>query len=91
MVEVQNQPEIIGASGIYPQISREQWLLNWPGQVVIAGSQVYWTREVTEAITNGGPTGLSDDGDKCSGQLTNIVSVVRGAVAYSSAPPYRRW
>jgi dynein heavy chain len=24
----------------YPQISREQWLLNWPGQVVIAGSQV---------------------------------------------------
>ena len=38
----------------YPTVAREQWIINWPGQVVIGGSQVFWTKEVTEAINTGG-------------------------------------
>ena len=29
---------------------RTQWVLNWPGQVTIAGCQTYWTMEVAEAL-----------------------------------------
>lgn len=32
------------------QILRTQWVLNWPGQVTIAGCQTYWTMEVEEAL-----------------------------------------
>lgn len=31
-------------------MTRTQWVLNWPGQVTIAGSQTYWTKEVSEAL-----------------------------------------
>ena len=32
------------------QIKRTEWVLNWPGQIVIAGAQAYWTAEVTKAL-----------------------------------------
>lgn len=32
---------------------RTQWVLNWPGQVTIAGCQTYWTMEVEEALEAG--------------------------------------
>lgn len=35
------------------QKPREEWVLSWPGQVVIAGCQVYWTAEVSEALEQG--------------------------------------
>ena len=36
----------------YPTISRTEWVLNWPGQVVIAGCQIFWSALVEEAIRN---------------------------------------
>ena len=32
----------------YRTTPREEWVLNWPGQVVLAGSGVHWTAEVTQ-------------------------------------------
>ena len=32
---------------------RTEWVLKWPGQVVIAGCQTYWTTEVSEALEEG--------------------------------------
>ena len=43
--------------------------------------QVYWTREVGEAIVTGGARGLSDYGDKCTSELNKIVSLVRGQLS----------
>jgi dynein heavy chain len=77
----------------YARTPRAQWILNWPGQLVLncsqvraccvcvcvrctrvsgqatlatstffycrAHTQVFWTREVTEAIQSGGAKGLS--------------------------------
>ncbi len=37
----------------YPITPRKNWVLDWPGQTVIAASTIYWTEEVTDAITNG--------------------------------------
>lgn len=31
---------------------RKQWVLEWPGQVVIAGSQTFWTADVTLNLQN---------------------------------------
>lgn len=32
----------------YPQTKRVEWVLDWPGQVVLAGDLIYWTSEVTQ-------------------------------------------
>ena len=32
----------------YPQNPRTEWVLSWPGQVVLASSIIYWTMEVTQ-------------------------------------------
>ena len=32
------------------QTPRTEWVLQWPGQVVIAGCQTFWTTRVEEAI-----------------------------------------
>lgn len=31
----------------YKEIARTEWVLKWPGQVVIAGCQTYWTTQVS--------------------------------------------
>ena len=35
------------------QTPRKEWVLEWPGQVVIAGCQIFWTTEVSEALEKG--------------------------------------
>ena len=37
----------------YTQVPRSKWVLDWPGQVVIAASSIHWTTEVAEAIDTG--------------------------------------
>lgn len=41
-------------------------------------AQVYWTKEVGEAITTEGCKGLTKYGEKCTAELNKIVSLVRG-------------
>ena len=65
----------------YATKPRERWILEWPGQVILAASQVHWTAEVTAAITEGGAKKLAQYGEKCNGQLTNIVNMVRGELS----------
>ncbi|XP_029358997.1 dynein heavy chain 1, axonemal [Echeneis naucrates] len=38
---------------VYSEHPRVDWVLSWPGQVVIAGCQVFWTAEVSEALEKG--------------------------------------
>eukprot|EP01012_Entosiphon_sulcatum_P030911 TRINITY_DN3847_c0_g1_i1.p1 TRINITY_DN3847_c0_g1~~TRINITY_DN3847_c0_g1_i1.p1 ORF type:complete len:4187 (-),score=787.17 TRINITY_DN3847_c0_g1_i1:47-10915(-) len=58
--------------------SRNQWVLRWPGQVVIAVGQIFWTAECEEALTNGGARGLKEYSRVLHEQLLGLVHVVQG-------------
>lgn len=61
---------------VYYERPREEWVLSWPGQVVIAGCQVFWTSEVSEALEKGDlETRLYP---QLQTQLGNLVKLVRG-------------
>ncbi|XP_052808511.1 dynein axonemal heavy chain 1-like isoform X3 [Mya arenaria] len=38
--------------GDYEKTPRTEWVLKWPGQVVLAGCSTYWATGVTEALEN---------------------------------------
>jgi len=62
----------------YAKLPRKVWLLNWPAQVILGVSCVYWTQEVTTALSSGGGRALADCNAKLDGQLREIVELVRG-------------
>ncbi|XP_065142099.1 dynein axonemal heavy chain 12-like [Paramisgurnus dabryanus] len=64
----------------YPETERSQWVREWPGQVVLCTSQMYWTLEVHEAI-RGGANGLKNYYDQLQNQLNDIVELVRGKLS----------
>lgn len=64
----------------YAEEAREDWVLDWPGQVVLCVSQIYWTTEVHEAL-GAGTSGLADYKEKLDQQLGIIVKLVRGKLS----------
>ncbi len=64
----------------YPRDPRNEWVLNWPGQVVLAASIVHWTTEVNLAI-QAGASGLRTYLNKSNKQIEEIVTLVRGKLS----------
>lgn len=60
----------------YKKVARKKWVLEWPGQIVLASSSVHWTAEVTQAIA--APEGLRMYLAKSNRQIDEIVKLVRG-------------
>ncbi|KAF7662821.1 hypothetical protein LDENG_00225550 [Lucifuga dentata] len=61
----------------YAEIPRSQWVKEWPGQVVLCTSQIFWTSEVHEAI-RAGADGLKNYSQQLLNQMNDIVELVRG-------------
>ena len=61
----------------YATDPREDWVQEWPGQVVLCVSQIYWTSEVHDSLKMG-TQGLADYLTKLNQQLGSIVKLVRG-------------
>ncbi|XP_024913275.1 dynein heavy chain 3, axonemal-like [Cynoglossus semilaevis] len=59
----------------YAEVPRKQWVLQWPGQVVICASSIFWTSEVSEAIST---NTLPDYVEQSNAQIADIVELVRG-------------
>uniref|UniRef100_A0A8D3C1H3 Dynein, axonemal, heavy chain 1 n=1 Tax=Scophthalmus maximus TaxID=52904 RepID=A0A8D3C1H3_SCOMX len=55
------------------------WVLSWPGQVVIAGCQVFWTMEVSEALEQGDMANRLYP--QLQRQLGDLVHLVRGGLS----------
>uniref|UniRef100_A0A8C4XVH0 Dynein axonemal heavy chain 3 n=1 Tax=Falco tinnunculus TaxID=100819 RepID=A0A8C4XVH0_FALTI len=62
----------------YVKVPRKTWVLQWPGQVVICVSSIYWTEEVSEAIRKGT---LLDFLEKSNLQIGDVVELVRGKLS----------
>lgn len=62
----------------YEDSPRTQWVLEWPGQVVICVDNIFWTKEVTESIEKGV---LADYYKNLCSQLLSLVELVRGELS----------
>lgn len=49
---------IIDSKNGYPSTPRNQWVLQWPGQVILCVSSMFWTSEVVEAMGKDNGKGL---------------------------------
>ena len=62
----------------YTQIeTRNQWILKHPGMCVLNGSQVHWTRNFENALTEGGLEGIKTFAQGLSKELLDTVELVR--------------
>ncbi|VEL14572.1 unnamed protein product [Protopolystoma xenopodis] len=62
----------------YAQAVRTDWVLKWPGQVVIVGCQTHWTSEVSEALSQKEKGGLRTLLPQLLSQLDDLRELVRG-------------
>ncbi|KAJ3337633.1 hypothetical protein HDU93_000776 [Gonapodya sp. JEL0774] len=65
----------------YLQKPRTQWVLDWPGQVVLAVSHIFFTQEVAEAFKTG-HSGLKVLFENLLFQLQGLVNLVRGELPF---------
>uniref|UniRef100_UPI0037E73D97 dynein axonemal heavy chain 7 n=1 Tax=Semicossyphus pulcher TaxID=241346 RepID=UPI0037E73D97 len=73
--------KVIGeAIEAYPNELRIDWVRAWPGQTVLCVSQVYWTKDIHEAI-NSGQKALDDYLEQNNRQIDDIVALVRGKLS----------
>ncbi|GFT10189.1 dynein heavy chain 12, axonemal [Nephila pilipes] len=78
LVSVRNV--ILDAHKSYAITARITWIVQWPGQVVLCVSQIYWTAEVHGAIAEGLHS-VKRYYDKLNKQLAAIVDLVRGKLS----------
>uniref|UniRef100_A0A667IJZ4 Dynein axonemal heavy chain 3 n=1 Tax=Lynx canadensis TaxID=61383 RepID=A0A667IJZ4_LYNCA len=57
---------------------KQRWVLQWPGQVVICVSSIFWTKEVSQALVE---MTLPDFLKKSNNQIAQIVQLVRGKLS----------
>ncbi|RKO94242.1 dynein heavy chain and region D6 of dynein motor-domain-containing protein [Blyttiomyces helicus] len=62
----------------YKETTREKWVLEWPGQVVLGVSQIFWTKEVEFVLLEGKANGLMKYVEQSRERLEKIVELVRG-------------
>ena len=60
----------------YTERARTEWIKRHPGQCVLNGSQVHWTKEVEDSFQKG-PTGVAEYFKKLGDQLLDTVQLVR--------------
>ena len=68
----------VGSINQYKTLKRIDWILNWPAQVILGVSCVFWTMEVTQSLRSGEPDSLRTCCSTLNQQLRDIVGLVRG-------------
>eukprot|EP00967_Tisochrysis_lutea_P016964 scaffold19164_cov19-Tisochrysis_lutea.AAC.1 len=66
----------------YARTPRPQWVLQWPGQVVLVVTAVYWTRGVEKALATQMKEAVKDEAQSSNAQLTDIINLVSVHVVF---------
>ncbi|KAG8302480.1 Dynein heavy chain 3, axonemal [Homalodisca vitripennis] len=61
----------------YKTVARYNWVLEWPGMLVLCASCVHWTAEVTSALQE---NQLLPYVQKCNEQIEELVELIRGGL-----------
>lgn len=61
----------------YANSERTDWILRWPGQIVIAVSQIYWTANVHGALSGNRDFNIRDYSKFLVSQLQDVVALIR--------------
>ncbi|KAJ3158178.1 hypothetical protein HDU86_003133 [Geranomyces michiganensis] len=65
----------------YEEKPREQWIFDYPAQITLAGTQIWWTTEVNAAFSRleeGYENSLKDYFKKQVNQLTALINLIQG-------------
>ena len=64
----------------YAKVKRTNWVVDWPGQIILAVSQIYWTEGVENALRQGerSANAVLEFEDVLNKQIEDIVILVRG-------------
>jgi len=62
-------------------LARTDWVLNWPGQVILCVDQMHWTMTTEKYLADSGTAGLKTYSDICNGELKDIIHLVRGKLS----------
>ncbi|XP_076016721.1 dynein axonemal heavy chain 11 [Genypterus blacodes] len=72
------------AVSVYEDKSREQWILDFPAQVALTGSQIWWTNDmelVFKKLEEGFESALKDYNKKQICQLNSLISLLLGELS----------
>ncbi|KAK7507150.1 hypothetical protein BaRGS_00001085, partial [Batillaria attramentaria] len=73
--------EMCEATSAYEEKPREQWLFDFPAQVALCGTQIWWTTEVNVAfarLEEGFENAMKDYSKKQITQLNNLITMLIG-------------
>jgi len=62
----------------FPTKDRQKWILDWPGQIVLATGSLFWTQQVENAFQS--PDGLIEYDQYMTKQLDDLINLVRGTL-----------
>jgi dynein heavy chain len=65
----------------YEKVKRKNWVLSWPGMVVICVGSFYWTIGAEKAMAKAGLRGLQEFELELNGQLQDLVYLVRAKLS----------
>ncbi|KAI9189963.1 hypothetical protein H9P43_001396 [Blastocladiella emersonii ATCC 22665] len=68
----------------YEEKPREQWIFDYPAQVTLAGTQIWWTTEVNVAfgrLEEGYENSIKDYYKKQCAQLTALITLIQGQLS----------
>ena len=65
----------------YSETPRTEWMQRWAAQCVLNGSQFHWTREVEQAMAEGGNGGVWAYYEQLCQQLADMVILIRGKIS----------
>lgn len=61
----------------YKRTNRTEWMTQWPGMVVLAVSQVYWSADIEEKLSSKQQGGLNEYFEMLQQQLKETVALIR--------------